>query len=81
MGKHAKPCPKRIRFKEMEMARLELVATNKRKFYGDSTLRQVNQLALAHNVACMSGGGLGQLCNAIKLDTPHEESYMRGIMR
>ena len=47
--------------------------TSKRKIYSDSTLRNVNQLSLSANVACMSGGGIGQLCNAIPLDEKKDE--------
>ena len=71
--KHGIVCPLKVRFEEMKKARKALVETKKRKMYGDSTFRHVNQLALSNNVACMSGGGIGQICNAIKLDTTHEE--------
>ena len=47
--------------------------TNKCKIYSDSTLRLINQLALTTDVACMSGGGVGQLCNVIPFDAPHDE--------
>ena len=36
-------------------------------------MRQVNQLGLTADVACMTGGGIGQLANLIPYDTPHAE--------
>ena len=36
-------------------------------------MRNANQLAVNSNVACMTGGGVGQICNAISLDTKYEE--------
>ena len=50
----------------------------KRKIYSDSCLRQANQLALTSDITCMSGGGLGQLCNLIKYDEKHEEVVLHG---
>ena len=47
--------------------------TDKRKIYSTSVLAHTNQLALTTDVACMSGGGIGQLCNVIPSDTKHEE--------
>ena len=47
--------------------------TEKCKIYSDSTLRLTNQLALTADVACMSGGGIGQICNVIPFDQPHDE--------
>ena len=51
--------------------------TNKAKLYSDSTLRHVNQLALTTDTACMTGGGIAQLCNAIPFDKPHEEVIIK----
>ena len=45
----------------------------KRKIYADSTLRHTNQLALSTDVACMSGGGIAQLCNLIPYDSKHSD--------
>ena len=64
--KHGKECPRRVRNEFLQKLRAE--KTNKRKIYSDSTLRQTNQVALTTDVACMPGGGIGQLCNAITLD-------------
>ena len=47
--------------------------TDKRKIYSTSVLAQVNQLALTTDVACMPGGGIGQICNAIPTDEKHDE--------
>ena len=51
--------------------------TNKAKIYSDSTLRHVNQLALTTDTACMTGGGIAQLVNAIPYDDPHEEVVIK----
>ena len=69
--KHGKDCPLKKRFEELKQMRKG--KTNKRKIYSDSTLRSVNQLALNADVSCMSGGGIGQLCNAIPYDDKHDE--------
>ena len=45
----------------------------KAKIYSDSTLRQANQLALTTDIDCMSGGGIGQICNLLPYDTKHED--------
>ena len=47
--------------------------TGTRKIYSDSSLRNTNELALTTDVACMPGGGMGQLCNVIGLDDKHDE--------
>ena len=69
--KHGTDCPSKVRFDILKKLRKGL--TEKRKIYSDSSHRQTNQLALMTDVACMSGGGIGQLCNAIPYDHQHEE--------
>ena len=70
--KHGKECAKRVRFEALRNIRKGL--TNEKKLYSDSTLRLTNQLALTTDVACMSGGGIGQICNLIPYDThTHKE--------
>ena len=69
--KHGIECPRRVRNEFLSKLRAEEI--KKRKIYSDSTLRQANQIALTTNVACMSGGGIGQLVNAINLDERLEE--------
>ena len=64
-SKHGEECASRVRFEQLKKDR-EGKLTH--KVYADSSLRNVNQLALAANVACMSGGGIGQVINAIKED-------------
>lgn len=64
-------CPSRVRFAFEQQLRKG--KTQQRKVYSDSTLRHANQLALTTDVACMSGGGLGQICNLIPHDEPHDE--------
>ena len=64
-------CPSRVRFAFLQQLRKG--KTQKRKIYSDSTLRHTNQLALTTDVACMSGGGLGQICNLVPFDEPHKE--------
>ena len=65
--KHGRECAKRVRFDALRALRKGL--TLEKKVYSDSTLRLTNQLALSADVACMSGGGIGQICNLIPLDT------------
>ena len=74
--KHGWDCPKRARFEHLK--KLREGKTGKRKVYGTSVLRHVNQLAITSNVSCMSGGGIGQLVNAIAIDTKHEEVVIAG---
>ena len=74
--KHGKECPKRVRFEFLK--ELRKGKTEQMKIHADSTMRYTNQLALTTNVACMSGGGLGQLCNWIKYDDKHPEVIISG---
>ena len=74
--KHGKACPTKIRYDILKNAREG--KTMKRKIYSDSCLRQANQLALTSDITCMSGGGLGQLCNLIKYDEKHDEVVLHG---
>ena len=69
--KHGKDCPLRLRFEELKKLRTPI--KSRKKIYADSSLRNVNQLALTTDVACMSGAGYGQLCNAIPYDDKHDE--------
>lgn len=73
---HDNFCPSRSRFDFF--ARVRKGRTAKRKIYAESTLRNVNSLALTTDTACMSGGGIGHLVNAIKHDEPHEEIVIAG---
>ena len=43
------------------------------KIYADSSLRHANQLSLNADINGMSGGGIGQVVNAIQLDAKYEE--------
>ena len=69
--KHGNGCPVKLRFEMLSLMRKG--KTDKRKIYSTSVLAHTNQLALTTDVACMSGGGIGQLCNVIPTDTKHEE--------
>ena len=64
-ARHGAICPEKVKFQEMAAAR-EGKLTH--KIYADSTLRKVNQLALAADVACTSGAGIGQIVNLIEQD-------------
>ena len=64
-------CPSQVRFAFLKQLRKG--KTQKRKIYSDSTLRHTNQLALTTDVACMSGGGLGQICNLVPFDEQHND--------
>lgn len=69
--KHGKECPSKARFQILQELRKEDL--KKRKVYSDSTLRHTNQLALSSDVSCMSGGGIGQICNLIHVDEKHDQ--------
>ena len=69
---HGWDCPTQIRNDFLRALRKG--KTNKTKMYSDSTMRHVNQVALTADTACMTGGGISQLCNAIPFDDHrHEE--------
>ena len=69
---HGKECPSKARFEVLKELRKEELLARKRKIFSDSTLRQTNQLALTSDVSCMSGGGIGQLCNLVHYDEKQE---------
>jgi hypothetical protein len=69
---HGKECPSKARFEILKELRKNELLARKRKIYSDSTLRQTNQLALTSDVSCMSGGGIGQIVNFIRVDDPQE---------
>ena len=69
--KHGWDCPTKARYNFLRTLRQG--KTDHVKIYSDSNLRQVNQLALTSDVACMSGAGIGQLLNVIPFDKQHEE--------
>ena len=68
---HEKECPTRARFDHLKAIRDQ--KPRKRAVYSSSVLAHVNQLATTADFACMSGGGIGQIINAIPHDTKHEE--------
>ena len=74
--KHGYHCPTRARNEFLEKLRKD--KTSKRKIYSDSIARHANVPALTTDVACMSGGGIGQIINAISYDTKHEEVIVMG---
>ena len=69
--KHGRNCPREAR--ERLMKEMRKGETGKGKIYSDSTFRHVNQFAMTSDVACMTGGGIGQICNMIPFDEPHDE--------
>ena len=69
--KHGRDCPSKQRFNFLRQQREG--KTEKRKLYSDSTMRLVNQLACTTDVACMTGGSIGQICNMIPYEDKHEE--------
>ena len=73
---HGYDCPTRARNDFLQQLRQG--KTTKRKVYSDSIARHANVPALTTNVACMSGGGIGQLINAIPFDEKHEEVVLLG---
>ena len=74
--KHGNECPVKARWNALKNARDG--KTGKRKIYSDSSFRSVNQLALTSDVMCVSGGGLGQICNVIALDEKYDEVIIHG---
>ena len=68
---HGKECPTRARFDHLKQVRDQ--KPRKRAVYGSSVLAHVNQLATTADFSCMSGGGIGQIINAIPHDSAHEE--------
>ena len=75
-GKHGKECPTITRWNELKRIRDE--KPRQGKIFSDSSMRSTNQLALTTDVVCMSGAGLGQLVNVIKLDEKHENTIIHG---
>ena len=70
-NKHGMECPTQARWEFLKKQRDG--KTDKTKIYADSFLRNTNQLALTADVMCMSGGGLGQLCNVIAPDKKYDD--------
>lgn len=69
-------CPTKARNGFLETVRKGV--TGKRKIYSDSILAFTNQAALTTDVACMPGGGIGQIINVIAHDEKHEEKIIFG---
>ena len=74
--KHGWDCPIQRRHNFLREQRKGL--TDKRKIYSDSIFRNTNQLALTTDIGCMTGGGIGQVCNAIARDKKFEEVVISG---
>ena len=64
-------CPSRARFDHLKALRDQ--TPRKRAVYSSSVLAHVNQLATTADFACMSGGGIGQIINAIPHDSKHDQ--------
>ena len=71
--KHGKRCAAKEKFAEMREKRQGKVT---HKIYCDSTLRNANQLALATDIACTSGGGIGQIANVVHLDPEKKDNII-----
>ena len=74
--KHGWDFPSRKRFEFLKALRRE--KTDKCKISSDSILRRTNQLTLSANVDVMTGGGIGQICNLVPYDKPHDEVIING---
>ena len=74
--KHGWDCPTKAR--NYFLRTLRQGKTDKVRIYSDSILRLTNQLALKLDVACMSGGGIGQQINVIPYNTPHKKFIISG---
>ena len=73
---HGWDCPTRTRNEFLRTLRKG--KTDKTKIYADSTFRHINQLSLTADVACMTGGGISQICNAIPYDSHHDDVIIAG---
>ena len=73
---HGWDCPTRKRNEFLRTLRKG--KTDRTKIYADSTFRHINQLSLTADVACMTGGGISQICNAIPYDNHHDEAIIAG---
>ena len=73
---HIGGCPKREERRKKALQREEMQSESlfSTKVYSDLTLRSVDVLGLKAEVACMSGGGLGQIIQAV-MDDPEEEQF------
>ena len=78
MKTHGSHCPVKARNDFLRQQRQLQRNGPKRKIYSASTLRHANQLALTTDVACLSGGGIGHILNAIKYDSKHDDIIIAG---
>ena len=67
---HAK-CPEAEKRQEKREERERLKGDTKTKLYSDSTLRSADVLGLTADILCMSGGGIGQVIQAV-IDDPDD---------
>ena len=65
-AEHVGPCPSLKEFFEAKEARKKKEINI--KIFADSTLRCAERIGLTADVSCMSGGGVGQVANAIRDD-------------
>ena len=74
-NEHAGYCPQLAEFYKAKALREEMESRKeiKTKLMADSTLRHVNYIGLRANVLCMSGGGFGQIAQAVKDDPDCQE--------
>ena len=74
---HGGPCPLEALAIKLEKEREEAKANFNNnlplKMYADSTMRLASQDSLACNIDCMSGATIGNLINAIEIDTERKE--------
>ena len=74
--KHGYECPTKVR--DAFLRELRKGKTGQTKIISNSNMRYANPLALRTNITCTSGAGIGQLCNTIPYDKPHDEYIING---
>ena len=68
---HVTRCPEAEKRRAMYEEREKLKGETKVKLYSDSTLRSADVLGITADILCMSGGGLGQVVQAV-IDDPDQ---------
>ncbi len=74
---HDAVCPKKEQIRNLELEREIARRDNaKVKIYSDSTLRKANQQCLSGDVDAMSGGTIGNILNAVRVDENNDVGHV-----
>ncbi len=74
---HDAVCPKQEQIRNLELERETARRDGaKVKIYSDSTLRKVNQQCLTSDVDAMSGGTIGNILNAVRVDENNDVDHV-----